>query len=173
MFVFTLFIAVKAKTEVENPQISFGVNSINFKPLSKAVTLTELPNYLKSNNILTSEAADRLTKKMSFSTTASTTEHTFSLDINPLKPSSRTAVKYITKVSLKKSGTLINVEIKQLIADAYVNSEVITTTSKTFLWWEWDKQVEIKWRPLTAQELDQVYNFIDNKIKNSIYGDIF
>ncbi|EAX87430.1 hypothetical protein TVAG_052660 [Trichomonas vaginalis G3] len=101
-------------------------------------------------------------KRMKFATQAGTLEHTLDLNINPYSTSTRIAKEISTKICCKKDGQYVNISIGKVVATTYIRSEVVTTTSSTFLWWEWDKSTTIEWRPLTGSELSQVEDYLSN-----------
>ena len=174
---FLLFSSVLCGTTVENPPISFGAASIGYpKTQSKNCSnLDEVTSFLKNTNYLDSNEITRFVSKMKFSTKSSTISHNFEMTINPYDTSKRTATKKAVLIKCVKSNGKYQTSATKVSVALPVTSQVITTTSKTFLWWEWDKQITIQWRPLTQSELNTIYSRCDsilspylNSMKSSV-----
>jgi hypothetical protein len=159
---FILLFRVTSKEVVENPPISYGVPTTNKKTSQyTAKSISELETYLTNSGLYTRDQVSKHTQKMRFSTSSSTLDNSFEMTINPYSTSSRTATKISTITKITKSGSSYKVSLSTAYVSIPVYSKVVTTTSKTFLWWEWDKQTTITWRPLTAKELTNVHAWVD------------
>ncbi|EAX98835.1 hypothetical protein TVAG_409730 [Trichomonas vaginalis G3] len=98
---------------------------------------------------------------MRFAKSNSILSYSFKMDINFLDPNSRVATRSLYKITAnKETNGQITISYSSVVAYANVKSQVITETSSTFLWWEFDKQRSIQWRPLNNVELDQVSDFL-------------
>ena len=160
---FSLFSLSLCGTTVENPPISFGTASISH-PSGKTencASLDEVSSFLKKTGYLDSTEISHFVAKMKFSTKSSTIAHNFEMTINPYETSQRTAVKKAVLIKCVKSNGVFQTTATRVSVALPVTSQVITTTSKTFLWWEWDKQITIQWRPLTQSELNSIYSKCD------------
>ena len=166
----SLFIIFSISKEVvENPPISFEKGTISSSFYSKTSTDTsEIQSFFQSLGCLSSNVITRTINKMKFSSKSSTIEHNFEMKINPSNTTQRTAVRTAVLVSFIKSGSEINCRVYYAQLKLPVNSQVITTTSSTFLWFEWGKEVTITWRPLTTSELNQINSKCDSLMASKI-----
>lgn len=156
-----LLLLCSAKETVENLPLSFGsVTKSSGNTYTITTTINSLQSILTGSVGLSSADASRFVAKMKFSTENSILNHNFALSINPYSTSTRYATKTYRYIYAKKSGNNIVVKYSTMVAKMTVYSQIQTTTCKKFLWWEWDKKIEITWRPLTSSELNQVHNRI-------------
>ena len=156
-----LIFRAASKEVVDKPPVTYGTPYTWTKSNSYTATTSNLETVLRNTGLLSADQITKTVKKMKFSSSSSTIENSFEMTINPYSTSSRTATKRSTVMKITKSGSNLNIKMGTAYVQLPVYSKVITTSSKTFLWWEWDKKTTIQWRPLTATELTGVHNKVD------------
>lgn len=156
------FVTAFSGTTVENPPIQLSNSRVKINNIDLKTTLNDLENTLLTYKYCTKDVASKFAKKMKFATTNTIKEVVFEMNIDPHHTSSRFATRKASMLKVIKTGNNVHITGGIVSSTADVKSEVITTRCKTFLWWEWDKQIEIKWRPLTPQELDKVNSYVTN-----------
>ena len=163
-----LILTINSLEKIDNPPITKGyINTYRLSDLSSNFkTIDQLSNYLFSTVGISKPAADRFAKKMQFSKDGNLLEHTFSMTINPYN----TEQRYVNRLSYyilsnKNSNGDIEIRVRRLKSYCTVKSVVITTTTKSFLWFEWDSDTKIAWRPLTSYEVNDIYGSIDSSAK--------
>lgn len=157
-----LFLSVKCDTKVTNPPIQVNIAANTMSPqVSVKVTYPNLEKTLRTIPVLSDDQVTRFVKKMKFATENSILAYKFDMNINYFNPNARVASKSIYRiVATKNNDGTINLRYQNIYCSANVISQVITETSSTFLFWEYNKQKTIQWRPLTSKELDEVNNRI-------------
>jgi len=160
-----------SKETTDSPPIEKGTPVVSqLTPYSSSFSsTTSMASYLTDIIKVPYSDAERFSRKMQYSSEGTLLEHTFSLSINPYNSEQRyvTRMSYFLKAT--KSNGVISLQVNRLKAYMNVRSVVITTSSKEFLWWEWDKQTTIAWRPLTSYELDSIYNSLENWAYYQLY----
>ena len=158
-----LILSVASKEVVENPPVTYGTPTTYTRSNKySAYSISGLESILRNTGLFTSEQITKLVQKMKFSSSSNTIENSFEMTINPYSTSSRTATQVSTVLKISKSGSTFSISVGTASVKLPVYSQVIKTTSSTFLWWEWDKKITITWRPLTSSELSQVHNRVEN-----------
>ena len=161
MFLFLTFFALSG-TKVTNPPIEIKLTTISNPPTRTIkCTINDLYTKLLTIPSLTVDQCSCFVSKMRFAKSNSILSYSFKMDINFLDPNSRVATRSLYKITAnKETNGQITISYSSVVAYANVKSQVITETSSTFLWWEFDKQRSIQWRPLNNVELDQVSDFL-------------
>ena len=164
-----LFSQANAKTVIENPPITIYTPSVSSSTVTKKTvsTTSDIRSLLTGLGVDTTSAKN-FANKMQYSTKAASSFNSVHFQISTSTPSRRTAKSTNVVVQCTKSGGKYVVSYGTVTGTVSVDSQVIETNSKTFLWWEWDKQVEIRWRPLTQSELNSIYNKLSSYTSSKV-----
>ncbi|EAX87429.1 hypothetical protein TVAG_052650 [Trichomonas vaginalis G3] len=147
-------------TTVTVPPIEYKDVNVKYESYHSYATLATLEKVLVQSKYLTPELAKKAAQKMKFATTSSTLEHTFTMDIDPKNTTIRFASRIAGKVTISKNKNSLDINIKRTVTTCKVISQIVTTRCKSFLWWEWDKSIEIQWRPLEGKDLEDLADYL-------------
>lgn len=142
-----------------------GVSTFVLNPQAKTFTRTPQFRQFLVRQGISYVDADKITKKMSYSSKMNSIIHNFKMYDTKPNSLSRDSLRTSLIVKAKKQGNSIDVTVSRITAKANVLATSIKTTWKQGLFRKKNiKQVFLK-RPLTAQELEKINKAIDDEAR--------